>query len=211
MHRSIAISEETIAYYLQPVEPETQAMIDQIWWPWTATKALWATSVAVVNMVEVSASPVTQSEGPSDRSAALGSPATSRDTELQNDAERAGNQSTSPERQRYKIRLNLKLPPNESVMSSTFPDRRALADHFIRKSSNIADVFMTHYVFSRPSSLPPPRGCFNVSGLITLETDKAYVSVAADGWYNPKTSSFDLPSLRLRLTRLSPKMQRPLK
>lgn len=211
MHRSIAISEETIACYLQPVEPETQAKIDQIWWPWTAAKALWATSVAMVNMVKVPASPVTQSEGPSDRPAALGSPETSRDPGLQNDADRAGNQSTSPERQRYKIRLNLKLPPNEGVMSSTFPDRRDLADHFIHKGSNIADVFMTHYVFSRPSSLPPPRGCFNVSGLITLETDKAYISMAANAWYNPKTSSFDEPSLKLRLVRISPKLQRPLR
>lgn len=208
MHRSIAISEETYALYLQPVEPETQAMIDQIWRPWAATKALWATWRDIVNMLKQHASPATQSEGPSDRPAALGSPETSHDTKLQNDTERAGDQSTSPERQGVQIRLKIKLPPDAS---STLPDRRALADLFTRQGSSISDVFMTHYVFSRPSSLPPPRGCFNVSGLITLETDKAYITVAANGWYNPKTSSFDEPSLQLRAVKLAPKLQRPLR
>jgi len=209
MHPSITIDEETVALNLQRVEPATQAMIDQIWWPWAATQALWEASAF---MFKQGTSQVTQSEGPSDGPTAPGSPTTSYDSGLQNDAERARNQPTSPEWQRNKIPVKSKLPPNGAATSPFGPgSKRAITDLIARQGTSIVDVFMMNYFLFRPWSLPPPRGCFNVSGVVTLETDKAFLTIAADGWYNPKTGLFDDPSMSLRVTRMAPKHQGPLR
>lgn len=57
----------------------------------------------------------------------------------------------------------------------------------------------------------PPRGCIAVSGLVELETSKAFVVFDVVGWWNPKTKAYHDQSMQIRLRRAQLKQQRPFR
>ncbi|KAI1082106.1 hypothetical protein F5B20DRAFT_578874 [Whalleya microplaca] len=63
----------------------------------------------------------------------------------------------------------------------------------------------------RPASGFPPRGSFNVSGLVEVVTPRAVVTVDVNAWWDPKTEKFDARTLSLRLKALRMKTQTALR
>ncbi|KAK3937507.1 hypothetical protein QBC46DRAFT_267321 [Diplogelasinospora grovesii] len=63
----------------------------------------------------------------------------------------------------------------------------------------------------KPIRNDPPRGCVAVSGLVELETSKAWVVIDVFAWYNPKTKGFDERSMWMALRRLQYKQQSPMR
>ncbi|KAI1638400.1 hypothetical protein F4809DRAFT_261694 [Biscogniauxia mediterranea] len=57
----------------------------------------------------------------------------------------------------------------------------------------------------------PPRGSFNVSGLVELRSSRALVTVDVNAWWDPKTESFHTRSIYLRLRGIRLKQQSPLR
>ena len=62
----------------------------------------------------------------------------------------------------------------------------------------------------RPLKDDPPRGCVAVSGLVEIETSKAYAVIDVFAWYNPKTNSYDARSMWMAVRRMQFKKQSPL-
>ncbi|KAK3392695.1 hypothetical protein B0H63DRAFT_106 [Podospora didyma] len=62
----------------------------------------------------------------------------------------------------------------------------------------------------KPLKDDPPRGCVAVSGLVEIETSKAYAVIDVFAWYNPKTNSYDERSMWMSLRRMQYKKQAPL-
>jgi hypothetical protein len=72
--------------------------------------------------------------------------------------------------------------------------------------------FKETYVRERGTiTTPPPRGSITVSGLVELETPKAFVLIDILTWYDPKTNSFAPHSTRLYLRRVAEKRQHALR
>jgi hypothetical protein len=63
----------------------------------------------------------------------------------------------------------------------------------------------------KPIKFDPPRGCVAVSGLVELETSKAWIVIDVFAWYNPKTRAFDENTLWLPVRRMQYKKQSPLR
>jgi hypothetical protein len=57
----------------------------------------------------------------------------------------------------------------------------------------------------------PPRGSILVSGLVELEAPKGYTVVDVVAYWDPKTRQFDNKSMMVRLRRLQPKNQAPIR
>ncbi|KAI0020827.1 hypothetical protein F4780DRAFT_353841 [Xylariomycetidae sp. FL0641] len=56
----------------------------------------------------------------------------------------------------------------------------------------------------------PPRGCVMVSGLVSLKTPKARVTVDVVAWWDPKTEAFHQPSMSLSLRAIRMWRQSPI-
>jgi hypothetical protein len=57
----------------------------------------------------------------------------------------------------------------------------------------------------------PPRGAVLVSGLVELETSKAYIVIDVIAWWDPKTRKYDVRSMWMGLRRLQMKNQAPMR
>ncbi|AEO69812.1 901bb8c6-2569-4447-ae21-f6fe5e5549f9 [Thermothielavioides terrestris] len=62
----------------------------------------------------------------------------------------------------------------------------------------------------QPLRPDPPRGSVLLSGVIELETPRAWIVVDTWAWYCPATNSIDTDSMRLVLRRIQHKVQKPL-
>ncbi|KAI0599064.1 hypothetical protein F4775DRAFT_138241 [Biscogniauxia sp. FL1348] len=57
----------------------------------------------------------------------------------------------------------------------------------------------------------PPRGSLNVSGLVELRSSRNLVTIDVIAWWDPKTETFDMKSMFLRIRGVRPKQQSPLR
>jgi hypothetical protein len=57
----------------------------------------------------------------------------------------------------------------------------------------------------------PPRGCIYLSGMVELETEKAFAVIDVYAWWDPATKKFDQRSMYLHLRRFQYKQQAPLR
>jgi hypothetical protein len=57
----------------------------------------------------------------------------------------------------------------------------------------------------------PPRGSIVVTGLVELESPRAYLVMEVDAAWNPKTNKYDSRSMAMKLKSVSPKKQGPLR
>jgi hypothetical protein len=62
----------------------------------------------------------------------------------------------------------------------------------------------------RPAPIDPPRGCIFVSGLVELDSPKAWFVIDVMAPWDPKTREFDPRQISTKLRRVQPKQQRPL-
>jgi hypothetical protein len=62
----------------------------------------------------------------------------------------------------------------------------------------------------RPAPDYPPRGSIFVSGLVELDSPKAWLVVDVTAAWDPKTKQYDARSMRIRMRRLQMKKQAPL-
>lgn len=71
--------------------------------------------------------------------------------------------------------------------------------------------FTETYARERNKLKPDPaRGSVFLSGLVELETPKAWVVIDVLGWYNPKTKTHDPGAVRMSFRRVQYKVQMPL-
>jgi hypothetical protein len=72
--------------------------------------------------------------------------------------------------------------------------------------------FTEAYARERNNLRPDPaRGSIFLSGLVELETPKAWVVVDVLGWYNPKTQTHDPGAVRMTFRRVQYKVQAPVR
>ncbi|KAI1131779.1 hypothetical protein F5Y10DRAFT_232521 [Nemania abortiva] len=63
----------------------------------------------------------------------------------------------------------------------------------------------------RPAPAYPPRGSIRVSGLVEITTERAFLTVDCNGWWDPQTEKFDRRTLSLQLRTIRPKLQSALR
>lgn len=61
----------------------------------------------------------------------------------------------------------------------------------------------------KPTKDLPPRGSIKVSGMVELETPRAFVVVDVFGFWDPETRKFPFPSLFMKVRRVQMKVQKP--
>jgi hypothetical protein len=81
-----------------------------------------------------------------------------------------------------------------------------IRDGLVEPKLAAANAFQKSY---KAMKYQPPRGAVLVSGLVELETKKAYVVLDVVGWYDPKRKAFDFKSMQMGLRRVQAKQQGP--
>jgi hypothetical protein len=85
--------------------------------------------------------------------------------------------------------------------------RLALRGHFFRGIMAFKQKFSQTW---RPYPTYPPRGSISVSGLVELDSPKAWLVFDVRSAWDPKTKQFDPTSMQLKLRRMQMKQQAPL-
>lgn len=63
----------------------------------------------------------------------------------------------------------------------------------------------------RPVRAQPPRGCVQVSGLVEVETSKAFMVFDVSGWWDPKAHGYHYRSMVVYLKRFQRRAQAPIR
>ena len=95
---------------------------------------------------------------------------------------------------------------------SSTPSTGGKSEQTPKEASVPLKVFMQKYnqAYS-PFRQYPPRGCLPVSGIIEVETPRAWVYVDVYAWYNPKTKDYDNNSMAMSVKRARARAKNPVR
>ncbi|KAK4231639.1 hypothetical protein QBC38DRAFT_200785 [Podospora fimiseda] len=230
----ILITDEAISLAAEEVDSATAKLWERVFWPQPVALSAWAVGKAFVSQQLAQAGrylglDIDASSHPPPTAGAPSPLPTSHNPDVQKVLERMRQHTTKrPEEVRDPSAMSAAgnaptngapapagkpsaLPQRQSAGS---PSRGTPADALLGQSpgpGGLWDEFRKKYAqVWKPIRPDPPRGCFAVSGLVEIETQRAYLVIDVLAWYNPKTKEHDRPSMWMSLRRMQFKQQGPL-
>lgn len=101
-----------------------------------------------------------------------------------------------------------KVPGQTEVENALLGASKAIHAHYFRAIVAFKHTFAQKW---RPIIAHPPRGCILVGGLVEIDAPKAWLVFDVRAAWDPKSKSFDAPSMNLQLRRIQMKKQQPLR
>ncbi|KAK0735256.1 hypothetical protein B0T26DRAFT_99618 [Lasiosphaeria miniovina] len=221
----ILITDDTVEIATRPIAASHAKLLERIFWPQPMALSFWefgktlvrqtASDVARYFGMDVPGSSGNYVNGP-----APGGPATlpaSQNAQVQKALEQLRQQATKrPEEVKNPGAMTAETSPSNTAGKVTEAGKvsgeRFTGENKIRSFTDSPwEAFKKKYnQVWKPTRELPPRGCVAVSGLIELESSKAYVVIDVFGWYNPTTRKYDARSLWMSLRKMQYKKQAPL-
>ncbi|RKF62803.1 hypothetical protein OnM2_030042 [Erysiphe neolycopersici] len=211
----IEIGNDYIAWTSQPVESGTVRKFQRILWPSSMTISTWNFTKAVIadylekiaNMIGFkTAAPPTLEQ------------ILTRHRQFMKGGKISPHDGSSLEQQLYPEGVDVSPAPSikqpkqnqensqeeyENIVEEIMP---VLRRHFSGPLLAFKKSFAKSWKDATPN---PPRGCVCVSGLVEIETTKAYLIFDVMAHWNPQTKLFDIESLAAGLRRIQLKKQAP--
>ncbi|KAK4160171.1 hypothetical protein QBC43DRAFT_325792 [Cladorrhinum sp. PSN259] len=233
----ILITDESISLASEDVDSATAKLWERVFWPQPVAISVWAVGKTFVSQQLAQVAryvgfDVDDSNHPPPTSGPPSPLPTSHNPDVQRVLERMRQQATKrPEEVRDPSAMSAagnaptNAAPAPTAKSPALPQRPSAANQSGNGRGTPADVllgqnpgpgglweeFRKKYAqVWKPIRPDPPRGCFAVSGLVEIETPRAYLVVDVLAWYNPKTREHDRPSMWMSLRRMQYKQQGPL-
>lgn len=224
-------TEDVIEWTSRPIQSVTAKTLERVLWPSPMALSFWTLGKAVVRQKteEISryfgleTNGTTQPGTPGSQSPLATSPSLQMQKALERmrqqatkrpDAEDPSSmaRNTAPSPAGKPPGAAEKVPTgSENTQASS---QRFWGEDKVRAAVSLSpwQVLMKKYTQSwRPIRPDPPRGCISVSGLVELETSKAWIVIDVFAWYNPKTRSYDPRSLWMGVRRLQHRQQSPMR
>ena len=230
----ILITDEAISLAQEDVDSATAKLWERVFWPRPVAISLWAVGKSMVShsLAQAARFIGLDIDDHSHPPPTAGPPSplpTSHNPEVQRVLERMRQQATKrPEEVRDPSAMSAagNAPTNTAAgpvgKPVTLPQRPSIANNTNGRPADSLlgqppgtggawEEFRKKYnQVWKPIRPDPPRGCFAVSGLVEIETPRAYLVVDVLAWYNPKTRDHDRPSMWMALRRMQYKQQGPL-
>ncbi|KAK3987674.1 hypothetical protein QBC44DRAFT_331046 [Cladorrhinum sp. PSN332] len=233
----ILITDESISLASEDVDSATAKLWERVFWPKPVAISVWAVGKAFVSqqLAQVGRYIGFDIDDSSHPPPTVGPPSplpTSHNPDVQRMLERMRQQATKrPEEVRDPSAMSAagnaptnaapvpagKAPAHPQRSSTANPgdnSRVTPADVLLGQNpgpGGLSEEFRKKYAQVWKRIRPdPPRGCFAVSGLVEIETPRAYLVVDVLAWYNPKTKEHDRPSTWMSVRRMQYKQQGPL-
>ena len=233
------ITEDSIKWTSKPVDSAAAKMLGRVLWPRPVAVSFWSLSAALTRqkIAEVArylGLEVDDGPGAQPGSLGPGSPhplPTSHGPRMQKALEQMRQQATKRPGEvddpRSMTPAPLDAPASSRNKASTAagkvnaegedgrPSIKRLASvDTLRSAVGLSpwQIFIKKYAQTwKPIRADPPRGSIAISGLVELETPKAWIVIDVLGWYHPEKRTFDEPSLWMPVRRFQYKQQSPLR
>ena len=103
------------------------------------------------------------------------------------------------------------IPPNPSPqkMDQNSEDNKLFMSLRSHYSASLVAFYKALRKFDKPLVAYPPPGCVMVSGMVEIDCQVAYVTLNVVGHWDPKTGSYNEPSIFTSVRRVQPKIQPP--
>ncbi|POS86115.1 hypothetical protein EPUL_001586 [Erysiphe pulchra] len=211
----IEIGNDYIAWTSQPVDSGTVRKFQRVLWPSSMTISTWNfAKVVIADYLEKIANMIGfKTAAPPTLEQIL-----TRHRQLMKGSKISPHDGSSLEPQLYPVGVDVSPAPSikqpKQNQESSQEESENVVEEIItglrQQFSGPLSAFKKSFAKSWKDATPnPPRGCICVSGLVEIETTKAYLIFDVMAHWDPQTRSYDIESLAAGLRRIQLKKQAP--
>ncbi|KAK5651636.1 hypothetical protein OQA88_11811 [Cercophora sp. LCS_1] len=220
----LLFTEDAIMWATKKVDTQTARLMERVFWPQPVAMTFWALGVAEVKSRTVQIARYLGFEvGAGGAQPNPGSPVpplpTTHNTQIQKAVDTLRQQATKRPDQ-VSDPSNMAMAPKPPSATSNAPAegqepaKRFWAVDKVRAGMSESPWESFKKTLGKtwtPIKSVPPRGSIAVSGLVEIESSKAWVVIDVFAWYDPKAKAFDMNSTMMRLRRVQFKLQAPMR